>query len=252
MSQTQQQPVRVHFFCHIRGEGVAGMQAWLTQKQASISFTALDQYINSLPEWPDPAKIDLLVVMGGAMSVNDEAEYPWLIAEKQWIKQFIAQGGAVVGLCLGAQLIASALGAKVQKNAEKEIGFWPVQAVATAKQVEKQADIFQFPAQIYPLSWHSDTFALPDGAVLLAASAACAHQAYQYGRRVLAFQFHPESTPAQLALFLADDGYRDLTEGRYVVDAQTLISTRSENFIAANQLLERALDFVLQVVSVPL
>ncbi len=239
-------PLRVHYFQHIKGEGLGSLAQWLERQQAIISTTPFykvpkGQTIAALPAIKD---VDLLVIMGGAMSVNDEADYPWLVTEKKWIADYIKAGGAVLGLCLGGQLIASALGTAVKPNAHKEIGWWPVYGRPVA--AEKNLRVFEFPQEIKVLSWHGDTFDLPQGAVWLAENTACPHQAYQYGERVLGFQFHPETTPENAALFLADDGYKDLTPGPFVQPAEHISPVPEEQFKAGNALLERAAEFVLQ------
>ncbi len=238
------QPLRVHFFQHIKGEGEGSLTDWLAGQPAQVTCTRFFELADdAVPELPKPDHIDLLIVMGGAMSVNDEARYRWLAPEKQFIHAHIKAGKPVIGLCLGAQLIASSLGASVHRNAHKEIGWWPVEAVA---HVQPEIRLFDFPASITPLSWHGDAFELPEGAVLLAHSAATRHQAFQYGQTVLGFQFHPESTPRNLQLFLEDDGYQDLTPGPYVQTAAQLLAANPAQFEPANQLLVQAVEFVLQ------
>lgn len=237
--------LRVHFFQHIRGEGVGSLAAWLHAWEAEVTCTPFydipqGQGVASLP---NPDEVDLLIIMGGAMSVNDEALYPWLVEEKAWIRTYIAKQKPVVGLCLGAQLIANALGAAVRTHIRKEIGWWPVFAIE-----QPIGQTFVFPSTLCALSWHGDTFDLPQGATLLARSAACEHQAYQYGQHVLAFQFHPESTPDNLKLFLSDIDYQDFAgDDLYIQPPDVLRQTATDpaRFVPANMLLERAVEFVL-------
>lgn len=239
--------LRVHYFQHIANEGLGSPEAWLTRHQAVVTTTEFftlaqgDSHI-TLPSYDD---VDVLIIMGGGMSVNDEDIYPWLIAEKQWIRQFIDQGKPVVGLCLGGQLIANSLGAVVTKNKVKEIGWWNVYG----KQIDSSyLNVFQFPDSITALSWHGDTFEIPKGAIWLAENEACLHQAFQYGDRVLGFQFHPEITSPNLTMFLSDNGYDEMTKdmqiSAYVQSPEQIENVSIEQFYPANQLLERALDYV--------
>ena len=135
---------------------------------------------------PPPGEFDLLAIMGGTMNIHQHRDYPWLVSEKEFIAAVIAAGKPVLGICLGAQLIADALGGKVFQNAEKEIGWFPIQMLDRA---EPLAD---FPATLTAMHWHGDTFTLPKGARHVAASEACANQAFVFGDRVVGLQFHIE------------------------------------------------------------
>lgn len=242
-------PFRVHYFQHITDEGLGSPESWLKRHNAVVSVTEFFSFAqgDSKITLPNQDDVDLLIIMGGEMSVNDEDIHPWLIAEKQWIRHFIELGKPVVGLCLGGQLIASCLGATVKKNHVKEIGWWPVRSRKAAPSTH---DIFPFPDSITTLSWHGDTFDLPEGALWLASSDACAHQAFQYSARVLGFQFHPEITPKNLNMFLSDNGYDAMTAdpnlNEYVQTPSQMSGVSDEQFHPANQLLETALDFVMR------
>ena len=239
-------PLRVHYFQHIHDEGYGSPEPWLRQKDAVISHTAFHELPKGVQAGSLPAidEVDLLIVMGGSMSVNDEEIYPWLKQEKAWIKVFIEQDKPVIGLCLGGQLIASSFGALVRKNEVQELGWWPVYAVPVDKTAYPYA-VFDFPEAVEILSWHGETFELPQGAILLAGNSACARQAYQYKHNVIGFQCHPESTPHALTLYLEDKD--EITEytGPYVQTAQELRQTQPAQFAPANQLLNRAITFVL-------
>jgi GMP synthase-like glutamine amidotransferase len=242
--------LRVHYFQHIVGEGLGSPEAWLHRKQAVVTtteFYTLEQGDSDIT-LPALDEVDLLIIMGGSMSVNDEEIYPWLIAEKKWIKEFIELGKPVVGLCLGGQLIASSLGAIVKKNHLKEIGWWQIK---NRNETNSTHDLFPFPESIMALSWHGDTFDLPIGSVWLASSDGCAHQAFQYNKRVLGFQFHPEITPKNLEMFLSDNGYDemtvDLNSNQYVQTPSQIEMVSESDFKPANQLLDLALEFVVRV-----
>jgi GMP synthase (glutamine-hydrolysing) len=132
-----------------------------------------------------------LIVMGGPQSAND----PGLAGELRLIEQAIAGGVPVLGICLGSQLIAKALGARVYKNAVKEIGWAPVYLTPDGLEDPVFSGIAS-PAPFF--HWHGETFDLPRGAIWLAYSGHCRHQAFRYGENVYAIQFHPEITPEMI------------------------------------------------------
>lgn len=192
--------MKIHWFQHVPFEGLGCIQSWLTASRHAVTctrFWAGDRI-------PDVGAVDGLIVMGGPMGVYDEAIYPWLAEEKAFIKQIIAQNKPVLGICLGAQLIAEALSAKVKKNNQREIGFFPV-----------AGDGEIFPAEFTAFHWHGDTFGIPDGAVHLAASAACKNQAFIYNGNVLALQFHLETTEDSL-LSLYGHCKNEITGGPFI------------------------------------
>jgi GMP synthase (glutamine-hydrolysing) len=136
---------------------------------------------------------DAIVAMGGPMSVNDEDEHPWLIAEKALIGEHVRAGRPFWGSCLGAQLLAAALGARVYAGDAPEVGVLPVELTGGGAADPVMGTL---PASIDTLQWHGDTFDLPEGAVLLASSPAYPHQAYRVGPVAYAVQFHVEVTEA--------------------------------------------------------
>jgi GMP synthase-like glutamine amidotransferase len=163
------------------------------------------------------AELDVLVVMGGPMSVNDEAEYPWLVPEKALVAEAIASGRAVVGVCLGAQLIASALGCPVYPNREREIGWFPIEPTpqGRASGLHINGPVFH---------WHGETFDLPAGATLLASSVGCVNQAFSIGPRVLGLQFHLEVTSSDVREMVAH-GRHELTPSRFVQSEAEILNT---------------------------
>jgi GMP synthase-like glutamine amidotransferase len=132
---------------------------------------------------------DAIVAMGGPMSVNDEDEHPWLVAEKALIGEHVRAGRPYWGSCLGAQLLAASLGARVYAGPAPEVGVLPVELTGGGEGDPVMGDL---PSAIDTLQWHGDTFDLPDGAVLLATSPAYAHQAFRVGDVAYGVQFHVE------------------------------------------------------------
>jgi GMP synthase (glutamine-hydrolysing) len=146
------------------------------------------------------------------MSANDESAHPWLVPEKSLIGHAIAEQKVVLGICLGAQLIANVLGATVCRNRFPEIGWFPVRLTDAAR----SSDVFGFlPEIVRVFHWHGDTFDLPSGATHIAESEACANQAFVYGSGVIGLQFHPESTRESVRGIL-EQSDADLVPGPYV------------------------------------
>ena len=142
---------------------------------------------------PDARAFDAVVAMGGPMSVNDEAELPWLVDEKREIRAAVGAGVPFFGACLGSQLLASALGARVYAGPSPEVGLLPVFLTDDAR----SDPVFgHLPAELLTLQWHGDTFDLPDGAALLATSPLYPHQAFRVGETAYAVQFHLEVSAA--------------------------------------------------------
>jgi GMP synthase-like glutamine amidotransferase len=226
--------MRAHCFQHVPFEGLGSIETWLHRNGWEITRTRFYADDNV----PDPAKIDLLVVMGGPMSVNDEGEYPWLAAEKRFIRAFIDAGKAVLGVCLGAQLIASALGATVYRNHAREIGWFPMRRVPAT-----DSSLFAFPEEIEVFHWHGETFDLPAGAALLAHSAACRHQAFQVGRSVIGLQFHLETSPAT-AREIVEQCREELVPAEYVQGEETILAAGEDRYRRINDLMDEVLSYL--------
>jgi GMP synthase-like glutamine amidotransferase len=227
--------LKAHWFQHAPFEGLGSIEEWLERKHAQVSSTRFFER----PVLPDLDNLDLLIIMGGPMSVNEEAAYPWLRREKELIARAIAQGKAVIGICLGAQLIASALGARVRRNAFTEIGWFPVERVV-GDEAGGLAGILPVREDFF--HWHGETFDLPQGARHIARSEACENQGFVVGDRIAAFQFHLETT-ASSALALVESCRRDLVPGRFV-QPESLILGRPGQFQRINATMAAALDLL--------
>ena len=226
--------MRAHYFQHVPFEGLGSIEPWLKNAGYEISST---QFFNSevLPEIKD---IDLLVVMGGPMSVNDEQKYPWLAKEKKYIRSAINVGRSVLGICLGAQLIANAMGSRVFPNSVKEIGWFPVKAVES-----ENTFAFQFPKEIEVFHWHGETFSLPKGAVKIAESKGCENQAFQIGSNVIGLQFHLETTPLS-AKAIIENCRDELVEGEYIQSETDILSAPKERYLSINSLMGEVLEYL--------
>ncbi|CAK7193303.1 hypothetical protein COMNV_01518 [Commensalibacter sp. Nvir] len=223
---------------HVPFEGPGYILSWLHEK----GF-ATDIYSVCNPEIPTPdvCSANLLIVLGGPMSVNDEKTYPWLIEEKKLIKKAIDHNIPTLGICLGSQLIASVCGAKISRASEKEIGWFPVQAVP---QTSKNKKNFSFPESFISFHWHSEQFDIPINATKIATNSVNPNQAFQIGKTVIGLQFHPEITPYSLQTMVNHTPI-ELTNESYVQPAQQLLSVPTEYFIQNHRLVDKLLSYLL-------
>lgn len=177
----------MHFVCaqHVAFEPPGNLARWVRERGDAL--TVLHLYRE--PEIPTTQDYDGLFILGGPMSVNDEATLPWLREEKQMVREAIGAGKPVFGICLGAQMIADVLGAKVQPMGYREIGFFPVH---TRPESQRGNSFFRtVPETFLALHWHGEFFQIPKNARHLASSEACPNQAFEYGSAV-GVQFHIE------------------------------------------------------------
>jgi GMP synthase-like glutamine amidotransferase len=174
---------------HIACEPPGAFEDVLAAAGASIHRVELDEG-EPLPPWQDFVAI---VAMGGPMSVNDDAELPWLTAEKRAIAEAVRAGAPYWGSCLGVQLLAASLGARVYSGPQPEVGVLPV----TLTEEGRSDPVFEGLPDAFPtLQWHGDTFDLPEGATVLASSPAYPNQAFRVGDAAYGVQFHVEVTEA--------------------------------------------------------
>lgn len=225
--------MRLHALQHVPFEDVAHIGVWARKQGHVVSTTCFFQQ----DLLPPLEQIDGLVVMGGPMSIHDESLFPWLVLEKRYIEQAIHAGKPVLGICLGAQLIASVLGAQVYKNPVKEIGWFPVRKMPLA-QGTPMTD--WLPTELPVFHWHGETFDLPNGAWHLAESDACRNQAFLYDGHVMGIQFHLETTPGSAALLIGNCAEELHQGGKYVQTAQE-IQGCLEHFARIHHVMENLL-----------
>lgn len=192
------------------------MEAWFHERGYPLSASHFYRG-DPLPSLED---FDWLVVMGGPMGVADNAEYRWLEREQHFIRAAIGAGKIVLGICLGAQLIAAALGARVMPNPQREIGWFHI---TTEQHKTGDAITAAFSGSTLAFHWHGDTFELPAGARRLASSKACHNQAFSLDQRVFGFQFHLETTPDS-ARALIENCASELDDSRYVQSAHEILA----------------------------
>lgn len=208
--------MRIHYFQHVPFETPGMIAEWAATRGHSLSSTLWYQPHVTLPATDD---YDVLLIMGGPMGVYDVAEYPWLEQEKALIRSAVVAGKRVFGICLGAQLIAAALGATVKPHHQKEIGWFPTSFTDAALNHPLFAGMDKTPEVLH---WHGDRFEIPAGAMRIASSEACDNQGFLYDNRVLGLQFHLEIDADGLS-DLIDACRHELTDGKYIEPAETLL-----------------------------
>lgn len=224
--------MRIHYLKHVPFEGLGSMGMFLSTKSSNLTHTCMyeDQSLPSIHE------LDALIVMGGPMGVNDENDYPWLTLEKEFIESVIAREVPVLGVCLGAQLIAEVLGARVRKNVHEEIGWFPVKRTKGLQDDR----VKHLPTSFDALHWHKDTFDIPGNARNFIVSEGCANQAFAYGENVLGLQFHLEILPPNLKELYQVCGNPEKT-GKFIQSLDEMLESE-EKFQQAGALMEKFLE----------
>jgi GMP synthase-like glutamine amidotransferase len=231
--------MRINYFQHVPFEGLGSIEQWIRDNRHHLTVNRL--YQNDT--MPVMEEVDLLVVMGGPMGVHDEDRFPWLATEKRFIEKAVSRGKAVLGICLGAQLIADVLGARVYPNRTREIGWFPVELTAAGR----VSPLFSFlPDRMEVFHWHGDTFDLPAGAVHVARSEACTHQAFVYNEQIIGLQFHMESTLEGVEALIKNCS-GELAEGRYI-QAPSQLTAHAEAFRVINGAMDELLSRIEKLV----
>jgi GMP synthase (glutamine-hydrolysing) len=231
--------MHIHYFQHDDYEDLAYIGQWAENKGFTTSCTRFDF---PDPKLPEHENYDWLIILGGKMGAYEEDLFPSLVDEKKFIREAIEKGKLVMGICLGSQMIASSLGADVYPNSVPEIGYFPVYFNPNA-QLDEVFGLF--PEQLTVMSWHNDTFDLPEGAVCMASSAVTRNQAFRWGKNVFALQFHFEMNE-RAANTLIDKSGRNLIASDSVQPAEVI---RSMNHVTIenNRIFGRILEKLLQI-----
>ena len=220
---------------HLPHEGPGHAAGWLAAHGHTLTFTKL---FEANPLFPALADFDGLLILGGAMSVHDGDRLPWLRAEKAFIGEALRAGKITLAICLGAQLVAEALGGEVRPNHAPEIGFWTVRF--SARSLEHPL-LRGWPEKAAVLHWHSDTFTVPPGALRVGMSAGTATQGFVWGDGVIGLQFHPEMTVAMVEQLMADEDHERAEEQEFVQTAAQ-IRARLKSVWKGRKLLEALLE----------
>jgi GMP synthase-like glutamine amidotransferase len=222
--------MNIHFIQHVPFEDLGSLKNWVYKPSNKVTSTRL--YEDN--RFPFVELFDLLIVLGGSMSVHDEDRYRWLVAEKALIKKAIEHKKKVVGVGLGAQLVAEVLGASVALSQHQEIGWFPV----TLSNEILAHPLFEGSEKtIHAFHWHGESLTIPQGAIPIGYTEACEHQGFIWNNQVLALQFHLEITGHIIEGFIHNCP-EDLNDGDYVQDHRRISykSTEESNFQLAKMM----------------
>lgn len=228
--------MRIHYLQHVPFEGLGIIEEWISLKRFSLTATKFYENTN----FPEIDGFDWLIIMGGPMSVNEEQIYPWLVEEKAFIKRAIESGKTVIGICLGAQLIANVLNAKIYMNYEKEIGWFQVNKT----EINDYNVFSDFPEHFLAFHWHGETFDLPKGSINLASSEACKNQAFLYKENVLGLQFHFEMNRKSIST-IVKNCKNELVQSKYIQSDEEILFQNENSIKTSNFLMEKILEYFL-------
>ena len=226
--------MNIHILQHAVWETIGQLDKWFSKNGLSYSITHLYKG-EKLPK----TKVDFLIVMGGPMGIFDDVNYTWLKEEREFIKQTINSDTKVLGICLGSQFIADALGANVFPGEEKEIGFFDI------KKTNNHPITNNLPNEFEVFHWHGDTFETPENSINMFSSELTKNQGFIYDDRVIALQFHLEVGIKEIEGFVKN-GIDELTPSKYVQHKNNILS-QNFNFDKSNSYLFNILDYVIKV-----
>ena len=226
--------MRIHILQHVPFETPAYILNWAQHKEFPIATT----HLYRSPSYPNQMDFDALVIMGGPMGVHDERKYSWLHNEKRFIEKTIVSEKKILGICLGAQLLADVLGAKVVPNEEKEIGWSPVKLTGDGQNHPLLKDL---PVSFHAFHWHGDRFDIPEHGIRIAESQACANQGFVMNSHIIGLQFHLESTVKSIQ-DLVDNGRSELVSGTWIQNEETLLNETPRYVSESNRYMAAILD----------
>ena len=225
--------MRIHCIFHETFEGLGCIKNWIKQKDHTVTETRTFLF----EPYPDIEDFDWLIIMGGALSINDE-DKPWLKIEKDFVKRTIDADKIVLGICFGAQLIAEALGSRIYKNKYSEIGWFPIKL----HNDNLPEALKSIPETLTVFHWHGDTFDLPAKALHLAESEATPNQAFLYNKKILALQFHFEMDDNAINMMLDHTGNK-LVKDKYV-QLPDEITAGKQHIERNNKIMYLVLDYL--------
>lgn len=228
--------MKIHCIRHEPFEGLACIEDWISQNNHELSCT----YTYLQQSFPSECTFDLLIIMGGTASIYNSLHESWYLEEKQFLEACIGQKRKILGICLGAQILASVLGSRIYSGKAKEIGWFPVDFFK-----ENNQGLLFLPDRLTTFHWHGDTFDIPRGAIPLASSELTPNQGFTYNNHVIAMQFHPEMTKTSLQKLIRAAGGELMEKGKFIQTAEGMMEKQhliKEN----NSLMFKILDHLAE------
>lgn len=233
-------PTLVHCFQHSDTVRPLSVADWARARGHELRVVRVD-----LEPLPSAGDIGHLVVLGGAMNTDQQEEHPWLAAERALLRELVSSTHArILGICLGSQLLAEALGATVSRARVREVGWQRVQLTDAGREC---AVFGVLPESFDVFEWHGDEWELPDGAEHVVTSAGCPWQAFTVGSRITAVQFHPEFTYERVAEMAAASGPEEFAGPGHVQQPAEFLD-RPERF---DELQERCFGLLDRALAIP-
>ncbi|MGM8364485.1 type 1 glutamine amidotransferase [Virgibacillus sp. W0181] len=223
--------MRIHALINYSVADLGTIGDWAKEKGYSIRTT----HVSTERKFSEIDSFDMLIILGGIMGAYEESQYPWLIEEKEFILRAIRSEKMVLGICLGAQMIADVLGGKAYPHEHYEIGWWEVRFDEKINRIPLFKNL---PRKVTFFQYHGDTYELPGDAEWLAGSDGCKNQAFLYGDRVIGLQFHPEFSEKKLQEIVKLNG-DEIKEGTY--------SQLPDQFLGQEEYALKAKQFLFQL-----